>query len=112
MRFEHERVLGANPIWTFFLISPALAIPGIIVGAILASARALGEFGATITFASNIPGETRTISAAIYTYTQLPGGDEYAMPLTIVAIAISLVALKLVFQRNPRLFLARRENNA
>ena len=60
---------------------------------ILAFAKALGEFGATITFVSNIPGETQTISAAIYSYTQVPGGDESAMRLTIVAIVISFVAL-------------------
>jgi molybdate transport system permease protein len=85
--------LGANRIWTFFLVSLPLAIPGIVVGAILAFARALGEFGATITFVSNIPGETQTISAAIYTYTEVPGGDENAMRLTAVAIAISFTAL-------------------
>ena len=85
--------LGANRIWTFFLVSLPLAIPGIVVGAILAFARALGEFGATITFVSNIPGETQTISAAIYTYTQVPGGDENAMRLTAVAIVISFTAL-------------------
>ncbi len=71
--------LGANPPVTFFLVSLPLALPGIIVGAILAFARALGEFGATITFVSNIPGETQTISAAIYTYTQVPGGDANAL---------------------------------
>jgi molybdate transport system permease protein len=80
-------------IWTFFLVSLPLAIPGIVVGAILAFAKALGEFGATITFVSNIPGETQTISAAIYTYTQVPGGDESAMRLTVVAIVISFAAL-------------------
>ena len=85
--------LGASRIWTFSLVSLPLAIPGIVVGAILAFAKALGEFGATITFVSNIPGETQTISAAIYTYTQAPGGDESAMRLTVVAIVISLVAL-------------------
>ncbi|MEJ0092360.1 MAG: molybdate ABC transporter permease subunit [Methylocella sp.] len=85
--------LGANQIWTFFLISLPLAIPGIVVGAILAFAKALGEFGATITFVSNIPGETQTISAAIYTYTQVPGGDAGAMRLTAVAIVIALCAL-------------------
>ena len=85
--------LGANRIWTFFLVSLPLAIPGIVVGAILAFAKALGEFGATITFVSNIPGETQTISAAIYTYTQVPGGDESAMRLTVVAIVISFAAL-------------------
>jgi molybdate transport system permease protein len=85
--------LGASRIWSFFLVSLPLAIPGIVVGSILAFAKALGEFGATITFVSNIPGETQTISAAIYTYTQAPGGDENAMRLTAVAIVISLVAL-------------------
>ena len=85
--------LGASRIWTFFLITLPLAIPGIVVGAILAFAKALGEFGATITFVSNIPGETQTISAAIYTFTQVPGGDENALRLTVVAIVIALVAL-------------------
>jgi molybdate transport system permease protein len=85
--------LGAGRLWTFFLISLPLAIPGIVVGAILAFAKALGEFGATITFVSNIPGETQTISAAIYTYTQVPGGDAGAMRLTVVAIVIALCAL-------------------
>ncbi len=85
--------LGASRIWTFFLVTLPLAIPGIVVGAILAFAKALGEFGATITFVSNIPGETQTISAAIYTYTQVPGGDESAMRLTVVAIIIALIAL-------------------
>ena len=85
--------LGANRLWTFALITLPLAVPGIIVGAILAFARALGEFGATITFVSNIPGETQTISAAIYTLTQVPGGDAGAMRLTAVAVAIALFAL-------------------
>ena len=85
--------LGASRIWTFFLVSLPLAFPGIVVGAVLAFAKALGEFGATITFVSNIPGELQTISAAIYTYTQVPGGDESAMRLTVVAIVISMVAL-------------------
>jgi molybdate transport system permease protein len=91
-----ERVsgsLGASGLWTFLLISLPLAVPGIIVGAILAFAKALGEFGATITFVSNIPGETQTISAAIYTLTQVPGGDVGAMRLTIIAIVTALAAL-------------------
>ena len=67
--------LGAGRIWTFLLVSLPLALPGIVAGAILAFARALGEFGATITFVSNIPGETQTIASAIYTYTQVPDGD-------------------------------------
>jgi molybdate transport system permease protein len=85
--------LGANPLWTFGLISLPLAIPGILVGAILAFARSLGEFGATITFVSNIPGETQTIAAAIYSDTQAPGGDAAALRLTLVSIVISLAAV-------------------
>ncbi|VFU06960.1 molybdate ABC transporter permease subunit [Methylocella tundrae] len=85
--------LGASGVWTFLLVSLPLAVPGIIVGAILAFAKSLGEFGATITFVSNIPGETQTISAAIYTFTQVPGGDIGAMRLTAVAIVIALFAL-------------------
>ncbi len=85
--------LGAGPFATFVMISLPLAFPGIVVGAILAFARALGEFGATITFVSNIPGQTQTISAAIYTFTQVPGGDLGAMRLTAVSIVIALAAL-------------------
>src|ERR1700682_2036440 len=85
--------LGANRKWTFFLVSLPLALPGIIAGAILGFARALGEFGATITFVANIPGETQTIASAIYSYTQVPGGDANAMRLTVVSIAISFAAL-------------------
>ena len=70
-----------------------LALPGIIAGMMLAFARALGEFGATITFVSNIPGETQTISAEIYTLTQVPGGDQAALSLVVVAVLISLAAL-------------------
>jgi len=85
--------LGANPFWSFVTITLPLALPGVIAGAMLAFARALGEFGATITFVSNIPGETQTISAAIYTLTQVPGGDVAALQLVIVAVIISLAAL-------------------
>lgn len=85
--------LGANSLWTFALVTLPLALPGLIVGLTLCFAKALGEFGATITFVSNIPGETQTISAAIYTYTQSPGGDAGALRLTIVSIAIALGAL-------------------
>jgi len=85
--------LGARPAWGFLTVTLPLAMPGIIVGAMLAFARALGEFGATITFVSNIPGETQTISAAIYTLTQVPGGDAAALKLVVVAIVISLAAL-------------------
>jgi len=85
--------LGANRAWVFATITLPLALPGIIAGMVLSFAKALGEFGATITFVSNIPGETQTISAAIYTLTQVPAGDAAAMRLAVVAIALSLVAL-------------------
>ncbi|HZL39569.1 MAG TPA: molybdate ABC transporter permease subunit [Pseudolabrys sp.] len=85
--------LGANRTWLFLTVTLPLALPGIIAGMMLAFARALGEFGATITFVSNIPGETQTISAAIYTLTQVPGGDAAALSLVIVAVIISLTAL-------------------
>jgi len=87
--------LGANPALVFLTVTLPLALPGIIVGVILCFARALGEFGATITFVSNIPGETQTISAAIYTLTQVPGGDAAAGRLVLVAIALAFAALLL-----------------
>ncbi|MGE3876964.1 MAG: molybdate ABC transporter permease subunit [Parvibaculaceae bacterium] len=85
--------LGASPLSVFATVTLPLALPGILAGSILSFAKALGEFGATITFVSNIPGETQTIPAAIYTLTQVPGGDAEALKLTGVAIAISLLAL-------------------
>jgi len=85
--------LGADRFWVFLTVTLPLAMPGVIAGMVLCFAKALGEFGATITFVSNIPGETQTISAAIYTFTQTPGGDAAAGRLVLVAIAISLAAL-------------------
>jgi molybdate transport system permease protein len=85
--------LGANPFWNFVTVTLPLTLPGIVAGAMLAFARALGEFGATITFVSNIPGETQIISIAIYTLTQVPGGDAAAVRLVIISIIISLGAL-------------------
>ena len=85
--------LGANRTWVFLTVTLPLALPGIIAGMVLCFAKALGEFGATITFVSNIPGETQTISAAIYTYTQIPGGDAAAARLVVIAIVIALAAL-------------------
>ncbi|HEY5632297.1 MAG TPA: molybdate ABC transporter permease subunit [Burkholderiaceae bacterium] len=85
--------LGASPAWVFATVTLPLAVPGIIAGAVLGFAKALGEFGATITFVSNIPGETQTIALAIYAYTQSPDGDAGALRLTLIAVAISLVAL-------------------
>jgi molybdate transport system permease protein len=85
--------LGANRALVFATITLPLALPGIIAGMVLCFAKALGEFGATITFVSNIPGETQTISAAIYTLTQAPSGDAAALRLAAVAVVLSLVAL-------------------
>jgi molybdate transport system permease protein len=85
--------LGANAFWVFATITLPLILPGILAGMILSFARALGEFGATITFVSNIPGETQTLPTAIYTLTQVPGGDLGALRLTLVSVAISLAAL-------------------
>jgi molybdate transport system permease protein len=85
--------LGANRGWVFATVTLPLILPGIIAGMILMFAKAMGEFGATITFVSNIPGETQTLPTAIYTYTQVPGGDPYALRLTAVSVAISLAAL-------------------
>jgi molybdate transport system permease protein len=90
---DAAHTLGANRAWTFATVTLPLALPGIIAGIMLSFARALGEFGATITFVSNIPGETQTISAAIYMLTQVPGGDQAALQLVIVSIVISLGAL-------------------
>jgi molybdate transport system permease protein len=85
--------LGASPLWVFLFVTLPLILPGIIAGMILSFAKAMGEFGATITFVSNIPGETQTLPSAIYTFTQVPGGDLGAMRLTLVSIVISMVAL-------------------
>jgi molybdate transport system permease protein len=85
--------LGAGRLAVFATVTLPLALPGLIAGFVLCFAKALGEFGATITFVSNIPGETQTISAAIYTFTQVPGGDAAAGRLVMVAIVISLAAL-------------------
>ena len=85
--------LGANPLRVFFTITLPLAWPGIVAGAVLAFAKALGEFGATITFVSSIPGETQTLSSAIYGLMQVPGGETGIWRLAAVAVAISLLAL-------------------
>lgn len=85
--------LGARPLWVFTWVTLPLVAPGIIAGMILSFAKAMGEFGATITFVSNIPGETQTLPSAIYTFTQVPGGEAGAMRLTLVSIAISMAAL-------------------
>jgi molybdate transport system permease protein len=85
--------LGANPAWVFLTITLPLAAPGIIAGMVLCFAKAMGEFGATITFVSNIPGETQTLPSAIYTFTQVPGGDAGALRLTVISVVVSMAAL-------------------
>ncbi len=87
------RTLGAGPTGVFLTITLPLMAPGIVVGALLGFARSLGEFGATITFAANIPGETRTLPLALYTLTQTPGGEGAALRLTALSVALSLAAL-------------------
>ena len=85
--------LGAAPPFVFLVVTLPLILPGIIVGMILCFAKAMGEFGATITFVSNIPGETQTLPSAIYTFTQVPGGEAGAMRLTLVSVAVSMLTL-------------------
>lgn len=85
--------LGASPFQVFLVVTLPLCLPGILAGMILCFAKAMGEFGATITFVSNIPGETQTLPSAIYTFTQVPGGEAGAMRLTLISIALSVAAL-------------------
>ena len=85
--------LGARPVWVFLTVTFPLMMPGLIAGTVLSFARSMGEFGATITFVSNIPGETQTLPSAIYTFTQVPGGDLAAFRLTAIAIGVSMIAL-------------------
>jgi molybdate transport system permease protein len=93
--------LGAAPLWVFLTVTLPMALPGIVAGTILAFAKAMGEFGATITFVSNIPGQTRTIPSAIYAFLQVPGGEGSAMRLVIVSVVVAMGALLLseVFAR-------------
>jgi molybdate transport system permease protein len=85
--------LGASPLWVFATVTLPMILPGIVAGTILAFAKAMGEFGATITFVSNIPGETRTVPSAIYAFLQVPGGEDSAMRLVIVSVVIAMSAL-------------------
>ena len=89
------RTLGAPPAGVFLTVTLPLMSPGILVGILLAFARSLGEFGATITFAGNIPGQTRTIPTAIFSYIQSPGGEGPALRLAAVSLLLSLLALLL-----------------
>lgn len=85
--------LGANPLWRFATITLPLAAPGVVTAMILGFARSLGEFGATIIFVSNIPGETRTIAMAIYAFLQIPGSELAVFRLSLIAIVVSVLAL-------------------
>ena len=87
--------LGAPRVWVFLTVTLPLILPGILAGAILAFAKAMGEFGATITFVSNIPGQTQTLPSAIYAFLQVPGGEGPALRLAAVAIVIAMAALLL-----------------
>jgi molybdate transport system permease protein len=87
------RSLGARPLRVFATVTLPLAAPGVLAGAILAFARSLGEFGATITFVSNIPGETRTLPLALYTMIQSPGGEAAALRLAGISIVVAVCAI-------------------
>ena len=92
---EAAATLGASKLRIFTTVTLPLILPGVIAGAVLAFAKAMGEFGATITFVSNIPGETRTVPSAIYAFLQVPGGEDAAIRLVAVAIVIAFGALAL-----------------
>lgn len=93
-RLEEAAItLGANKRQAFFAVTIPMVMPGIMTGALLFFARALGEFGATITFAANIPGETQTLPLALYTATQTPGGDTIALKLVFLSLVLALAAL-------------------
>ncbi|MCA8882913.1 MAG: molybdate ABC transporter permease subunit [Rhodobacteraceae bacterium] len=90
---EAAGTLGAPPLWVFATVTLPLAAPGILAGAVLAFAKAMGEFGATITFVSSIPGETRTVPSAIYTFLQVPGAEPAVLWLVALSLAVALSAL-------------------
>lgn len=90
---QAARTLGAGPFDTFFTVTLPLIFPGILTGLILAFARSLSEFGATITFVSNIPGETRTLPLALYTFTQVTDGETAALRLCVISVIVSMIAL-------------------
>ena len=99
---EAAKTMGANRLLVFVSITLPLALPGIVAGFSLCFARALGEFGATVTFVSNIPGETQTLSTAIYNFLQVPNGELMAMRLTLISIFISISTLilsEIIFDR-------------
>jgi len=87
--------LGASPLRVFFTVTLPMAMPGVLAGAVLGFAKAMGEFGATITFVSNIPGETQTLPSAVYSFLQVPGGESAAVKLVIIAVVVAMGALLL-----------------
>ncbi|MCA0203842.1 MAG: molybdate ABC transporter permease subunit [Proteobacteria bacterium] len=90
---EAASTLGASRFWVFLTVTLPLILPGVLAGAVLAFAKALGEFGATITFVSNIPGQTQTLASAIYTFLQVPGGEGAALRLVAVSVVLAMGAL-------------------
>ena len=92
---EAASTLGASRAWVFLTVTLPLILPGVIAGTLLGFAKAMGEFGATITFVSNIPGETQTLPSAIYAFLQVPGGEASALRLVIISVVIAMTALLL-----------------
>ncbi|WP_435230825.1 molybdate ABC transporter permease subunit [Pseudopelagicola sp. nBUS_20] len=92
---QAAQTLGASKLWIFVTVTIPLILPGILAGAVLAFAKAMGEFGATITFVSNIPGQTQTLPSAIYSFLQVPGGENAALQLVGVSIFVAMTALLL-----------------
>ncbi len=90
---QAAETLGATPWWVFLSVTLPLSLPGVFAGMVLGFAKAIGEFGATITFVSNIPGETQTISSAIYSLIQTPDGDTAALRLVAISVVIAVAAL-------------------
>ncbi|WP_298837136.1 molybdate ABC transporter permease subunit [uncultured Roseobacter sp.] len=90
---EAAGTLGASRVWVFLTVTLPLILPGVLAGAILAFAKAMGEFGATITFVSNIPGQTQTVPSAIYAFLQVPGGENQALRLVLISVAVAMGAL-------------------
>jgi molybdate transport system permease protein len=90
---EAAATLGASRPWVFLTVTLPLALPGIVAGAVIAFAKAMGEFGATITFVSSIPGETQTLATAVYVFLQVPGGESGAIRLVLVSVVLSVGAL-------------------
>ena len=90
---QAAETLGASALWVFLTVTLPLILPGVVAGMILAFAKAMGEFGATITFVSSIPGETRTLPSAVYAFLQVPGGETDAIRLVLVSVAVAMTAL-------------------